>query len=174
MAIGVNEIFIHGVSISYHGGDASDCQIIAPKNPPAFSDSLITYDKKTGLSLIGNHDIVVSSNHFEENYDAVQCLDSFNLCMSGNNVDDHLHHGVVIENTYGSLLTGNMIEECKGSAIVLDRDCYGITLSANVIAHDIGGGIDLRNAHGCSVTGNTFPLVRNAPCSSVPTAAGSR
>ena len=57
-------------------------------------------------------------------------------------LDDHLRHGVVIENTYGSVVAGNMIEECRGTAIVLDRDCYGITLSANVIAHN-GGGIDL-------------------------------
>ena len=55
--------------------------------------------------------------------------------MTGNNLDDHLGDGVVIENTYGSVVAGNMIEECKGTAIVLDRDCYGIALSANVIAH---------------------------------------
>lgn len=31
--------------------------------------------------------------------------------------------------------------ECRdGAGIVLDRDCYGITLSANVIAHHQGGG----------------------------------
>ena len=55
----------------------------------------------------------------------------------------HLGHGVIIENTYGSVVSGNMIEECQGTAIVLDRDCYGIVLSANVIAHN-GAGIDLR------------------------------
>jgi parallel beta-helix repeat protein len=79
--------------------------------------------------------------------------------MSGNCVDDHLRHGVVIENTYGSVVSGNMIEECKGVGIVLDRDCYGITLSANVIAHEFTGGIELRDAHGCAVTGNSFPIV---------------
>ena len=60
--------------------------------------------------------------------------------MTGNNLDDHLRHGVVIENTYGSVVSGNMIEECKGIAIILDRDCYGITLSSNVIAHEVQGG----------------------------------
>ena len=60
-------------------------------------------------------------------------------------LDDHLRDGVVIENTYGSVVAGNMIEECAGTAIVLDRDCYGITLSANVIAHETSGGIDLRD-----------------------------
>lgn len=65
----------------------------------------------------------------------------------------------MIENTYGSVVSGNMIEECDGRAIVLARDCYGITLSANVIAHN-GGGIDLVDAHGCAVSANTFVLLK--------------
>jgi hypothetical protein len=80
--------------------------------------------------------------------------------MTGNNLDDHLRHGVIIENTYGSVVSGNMIEECNGIAIILDRDCYGITLSSNVIAHEQEGGIDLRDAHGCAVSANTFTLVK--------------
>jgi len=79
--------------------------------------------------------------------------------MNGNNLDDHLRHGVIIENTYGSVLSGNMIEECKGTAIILDRDCYGITISANVIAHHLQGGIDLKDAWGCSISANTLVLV---------------
>jgi len=63
----------------------------------------------------------------------------------------------VIENTYGSVLSGNMIEECKGIAVVLDRDCYGNTISANVLAHN-GGGVDLRDAWGCAVSANTFTM----------------
>ena len=63
--------------------------------------------------------------------------------MTGNNLDDHLRHGVVIENTYGSIVSGNMIEECNGTAIILDRDCYGITVAANTIAHHLGGGVHL-------------------------------
>jgi hypothetical protein len=78
--------------------------------------------------------------------------------MNGNNLDDHLGNGVIIENTYGSVVSGNMIEECAGTAIILDRDCYGITLSANVIAHNFSGGIDLRDAWGCAVSANTFTL----------------
>jgi parallel beta-helix repeat protein len=77
--------------------------------------------------------------------------------MNGNNLDDHLRHGVVIENTYGSVVAGNMIEECAGTAIILDRDCYGNTISANVIAHN-GGGVDLRDAWGCAVSANTFTI----------------
>jgi parallel beta-helix repeat protein len=52
-----------------------------------------------------------------------------------------------------------MIEECNGTAIVLDRDCYGTTLSANVIAHN-GRGIELFDAHGCAVSANTFTIVK--------------
>ena len=155
----INEIFIDGVTTSYHGGDG--IQLYYCYEDPRICDSLITYNKQTGLNLIGCHDIVVSSNQFEENNDALRCIDGFNLCMTGNNLDDHLGDGVVIENTYGSVVSGNMIEECNGTAIVLDRDCYGITLSANVIAHDSSGGIDLRDAHGCAVSANTFTIMGN-------------
>jgi len=154
----VNEIFIDGVTVSYHGGDG--IRLYYCYEDPRICDSLITYNKKTGLNLIGCHDIVVSSNQFEENQDALRCTDGFNLCMTGNNLDDHLGDGVVIENTYGSVLSGNMIEECNGTAIVLDRDCYGITLSSNVIAHNVTGGIELRDAHGCTVSANTFTIMR--------------
>jgi hypothetical protein len=157
LATRVNEIFIHGVTASNHGGDG--IRLDHCYEDPRVCDSLLTYNKQTGLSLLGCHDIVVCGNQFEENLDALACLDGFNLCMTGNCIDDHLRHGVVIENTYGSVVSGNMIEECKGVGIVLDRDCYGITLSANVIAHEFTGGIELRDAHGCAVTGNSFPIV---------------
>jgi len=154
----VDEIFLHGLSVSYHGGDGiylDHCY-----EDPRVCDCLLTYNKGSGLHLNGCHDIVVVGNQFEENLDALFCHDGFNLCMTGNNLDDHLRHGVVIENTYGSVVSGNMIEECQGIAIILDRDCYGITLSSNVIAHEVAGGIDLRDAHGCAVSANTFPIVK--------------
>ncbi len=157
-ATGVNEIFVDGLTVSEHGGDGirlENCY-----EDPRIVDSLITYNKKAGLDLIACHDIVVAGNQFEENLDAVRCADSFNLCMTGNCVDDHLRDGVVIEKTYGSVVSGNMIEECQGTAIVLDRDCYGIALSANVIAHEMAGGIRLLDAHGCTVSANTFTIVR--------------
>ena len=59
---------------------------------------------------------------------------------------------------HAAIVSGNMIEECKGPAVVLDRDCYGDTVSANVIAHN-GGGVDLRDAHGCTVSANTFTIM---------------
>ncbi len=152
----IQEIYLHGVSIDHHGGHGIN--LVNCYEDPRVSDSIITYNKAAGLNIVNCHDIVVNANHFEENQDALRCVDSFNLCMNGNNLDDHLRHGVVIENTYGSVVSGNMIEECNGTAIILDRDCYGITLSANVIAHHLEGGIDLRDAWGCAVSANTFVL----------------
>ena len=153
----INEIFIDGVSVSHHGADG--IRLIYCYEDPRITDSLITYNGGVGLNLIGCHDIVVSSNQFEENQDALRCVDGFNLCMTGNCLDDHLRDGVVIENTYGSVVAGNMIEECAGAALILDRDCYGNTLSANVIAHN-GAGIDLRDAHGCAVSANTLTIMK--------------
>lgn len=156
-AKGINEIFMHGVTVSYHGGDGILLDYCY--EDPRITNCLITYNKGTGVNLIGCHDIIVSANQFEENQDALHCIDGYNLCMTGNNLDDHLGNGVVIENTYGSVLSGNMIEECAGKAVVLNRDCYGITISANVIAHNGSGGVDLKDAHGCAVSANTFTIM---------------
>lgn len=153
----INEVFINGVTVSYHGGDGILLHYCY--EDPRISNCLITYNKKTGLNLVACHDIVVSANQFEENFDALRCIDSYNLCMNGNNLDDHLGNGVVIENTYGSVVAGNMIEECSGVAVIMDRDSYGNTVSANVIAHNVSGGVDLRDAHGCAVSANTFTIM---------------
>ncbi|MEO1995405.1 MAG: right-handed parallel beta-helix repeat-containing protein [Planctomycetaceae bacterium] len=156
-AIQIEELYLEGVSVSEHGGDG--IRLDHCYEDPRVANCLITYNKAVGLNLVGCHDIVVCGNQFEENQDALHCIDSFNLCMSGNNLDDHLGHGIVIENTYGSVVSGNMIEECNGTAIILDRDCYGNTLSANVIAHN-GAGVDLRDAHGCAISANTFTIMK--------------
>ncbi|MFC1714397.1 right-handed parallel beta-helix repeat-containing protein [Candidatus Poribacteria bacterium] len=157
LAEGVNEIYIHGLSVDHNG--AHGINLVDCYEDPRIADSIITYNGQAGLNILQGHDIVVNANQFEENLDAVRRADSFNLCMNGNNLDDHLRHGIVIENTYGSVVSGNMIEECKGTAIVLDRDCYGITVSANVIAHNSGGGVYLIDAWGCSISANTFTIV---------------
>lgn len=154
----IEEFVVKDVSSSYHGGDGIRLHFCY--EDPRLSDNLLTYNKGSGISLEGCHDIVVSANQFEENLDGLKCIDSFNLTMTGNNLDDHLRDGIVIENTYGSVVSGNMIEECQGWAVVLDRDCYGNNISANVIAHDFAGGIDLRDAHGCAVSANTFTIVK--------------
>jgi parallel beta-helix repeat protein len=153
----VNEVFINGVTASYHGGDGihlSGCYEDA-----RITNSLASYNRGAGVAIMACHDIVVAANQLEENQDGLKCFDSVNLCMTGNCVDDHLRQGVVIEKNYGSVLSGNMIENSRAKAIVLDRDCHGITLASNVIATNFGGGIDLRDAHGCTVSGNTFPRV---------------
>lgn len=153
----IQELFVQGVTVSEHGGDG--LHLYFCEEDARISDCLITYNKQNGIYAEGLHDAIVSANHFEENQDALRFIDGFNLCMTGNNLDDHLRHGVIIEQTYGSVVSGNMIEEClKGTAIILDRDCYGITLSSNVIAHD-GVGIDLKDAQGCAVSANTFTVM---------------
>ncbi len=157
LAVHCEELYVHGMSIDHHGGHGIN--MLTCREDARVSDSIITYNAKAGLYAIGAHDTIVNGNQFEENQDAVHFVDGYNLCMNGNNIDDHLRHGVVIENTYGSVLSGNMIEECKGKAVILDRDCYGITLSANVIAHNFGGGIDLRDAWGCTVSANNFVVL---------------
>lgn len=154
---GVQELYLSGMSIDHHGGHGVN--LVDCYEDPRVCDSIFTYCRQAGVNIVNCHDIVVNANHFEENQDALRCSDSFNLCMNGNNIDDHLGNGVIIENTYGSVVSGNMIEECNGTAIILDRDCYGITLSANVIAHHLEGGVDLRDAWGCAVSANTFVLV---------------
>ncbi len=154
---GIQEVYLSGMSIDHHGGNGVN--LIDCFEDPRICDSIITYCRVAGVNIVNCHDIVVNGNHFEENQDALRCIDSFNLCMNGNNIDDHLGNGVIIENTYGSVVSGNMIEECDGTAVIFDRDCYGITLSANVIAHHQTGGVDLRDAWGCTVSANTFVLV---------------
>ncbi len=155
-AEGMNEIYIHGLSVDHNGGHGMN--LIDCYEDPRVSDSIITYNGKAGINIVKGHDIAVSANQLEENQDGVRCLDGYNLNLTGNVLDDHLRHGVVIENTYGSVVSGNMIEECRGTAIILDRDCYGITVSANVIAHNLKG-LDLRDAWGCTVSANTFTII---------------
>lgn len=77
----IEEIFIQGVTVSYHGGDG--IRLDHCYEDPRVSDCLITYNKAVGLNLLGCHDIVVAANQFEENQDAVHCFDGFNLCMTG-------------------------------------------------------------------------------------------
>jgi parallel beta-helix repeat protein len=154
----VQELFITGLTVDHNGRNGISLTR-CPENP-RINHCNITYNAKVGIYIIACDDIVVSANQFEENQDALQLIDGYNLSMSGNNIDDHLRYGIVIENTYGSFISSNMIEECNSTAIILDRDCYGITISANVIADD-GSGIELRDAWGCTVSANTFVMVFN-------------
>ncbi|MFA5245099.1 MAG: right-handed parallel beta-helix repeat-containing protein, partial [Pedobacter sp.] len=140
----VQELMITDMTIDHNGGhgiNMKDCT-----ENPRIANCNLNYNIKAGINIDGGHDIVVSGNQFEENQDALRIKDGFNLTMTGNNIDDHLRHGVVVENTYGSIISSNMIEECQGTAIILtapaspaNRFCYGITISANVIAHHLDG-----------------------------------
>jgi hypothetical protein len=158
---GVNEVVIQGLAVDHHGGNGirlEDCY-----ENPRISNTSMTYNANAGLHIRQGHDIVVSTNHFEENQDGVRCIDSFNLTMNGNILDDHLGNGVVIENTCCSVVSGNMIEESQGTAIVVDRDCYALTVSSNSLIANNAGGVDLRRAWGTTVSANTFSLLpRNA------------
>ena len=69
----INEIFMHGVTVSYHGGDG--IKLYYCYEDPRITNSLITYNRGTGLNLIGCHDIIVSANQFEENQDALHCME---------------------------------------------------------------------------------------------------
>lgn len=153
----VDEILISRVAAEHNG--AHGIFLDGCYEDPRISDCLINYNKETGLRLVGCHDIVVSANQFEENHNAVECLDGYNLCMTGNNLDDHLGNGVVIENTYGSLVSANMIEECNGHAVVLARECYGDTVSANTLAHCRGEGVHLDNVRDITISANNIVLM---------------
>ncbi len=157
VAKGVNELLLSRVSVEHNGGGG--VVLDACYEDPRVSDCLFTYNKGTGLDLLGCHDIVVSANQFEENVDALHCINGYNLTMTGNNLDDHLGNGVVIENTYGSVLSGNMIEECNGHAAVLKGACYGNALSANTFAHCKGEGLRLVGVRDITVSANTFVLL---------------
>jgi len=154
----VNELFLSGLMVDHNGGNGINI-IRCPENP-RINHCNITYNARAGIRVVACDDVIISANQFEENQDALQFIDGFNLTMTGNNIDDHLRYGIVVENTYGSVISGNMIEECNSTAVILDRDCYGITLSSNVIADD-GSGVELRDACGCTVSANTFVMVFN-------------
>lgn len=150
----IQELFLQGLTVSHHGGDGIHTYYCT--EDPRISDCLITYNAQTGLHIEGNHDTIVSANQFEENFNAVHCIDGYNLTMTGNNIDDHLGNGVVLDNFYGSVVSGNMIEESKGIGVLLKRGCYGVTVSANIIINNERGGIDLRSVHSGTISDNTM------------------
>ncbi|MFC1551543.1 right-handed parallel beta-helix repeat-containing protein [Candidatus Latescibacterota bacterium] len=150
----IQELFLQGLTVSHNGGDG--IHLFYCTEDARVSDCLITYNAKTGLYIEGNHDTIVSANQFEENHDAVRCIDGYNLTMTGNNIDDHLGNGVVLDNFYGSLITGNMIEQSNGIGIIMERGCYGVTVSGNILSFNQSGGVDLRSANSIAVSGNTM------------------
>lgn len=162
LAVGINDIYMHNLFIDHNGGNGiklADCY-----ENPRITDCNITYNSKAGLKMISSsHNPVINGNHFEENRDGIEAIHIFNICMTGNNFDDQTRHGIIVEDSWGGVLTGNMVEQCRGTGIVMDRDCYGFAITANIIGQNYEGGIDLRDAWGCAVSANTFSIThRNA------------
>ena len=83
-------------------------------------------------------------------------MDGFNLTFTGNNIDDHLRHGVVVENSMGNTVSANMIEQCEGIGLLLKRDTYATAVGANIFTANKEGGVVMNDVHGTSITGNTF------------------
>ena len=152
----INELYLDSMSINYNGGDGIHCHFCF--EDARINDCLFTYNKKSGVYAIGNHDTIISATQFEENYDAVTFIDGFNLTATGNNIDDHLRHGFVINNSMGSTISSNMIEQCEGAGIVLENNTYATTVGANIFTADKKGGVILRDVHGSTITGNTFTI----------------
>jgi hypothetical protein len=73
LAVQIEEIFIQGITITQNGGDG--IRLDHCYEDPRINDCLITFNKLTGLYLLGCHDIVVAANQFEENLDALHCID---------------------------------------------------------------------------------------------------
>ena len=84
---------------------------------PRIQSCNIVYNQKNGIRLEGCHDIVVSANQLEENFEegllAINCA---NVTASGNNIDDHRGVGIVLEDTIGSTLSGNLSENSRVSS----------------------------------------------------------
>lgn len=156
-ALWVNEIYLEGVTVSYHGGDGIHMDHCL--EDARLTDALITYNKGTGVYILGNHDSIISGTQFEENRDAMQFVDGFNLTFTGNIIDDHLRDGVVVDNSMGNTISANMIEQCEGIGVVLKNDTYATTVGANIFTANRKGGVVMSDVHGSSITGNTFTIM---------------
>lgn len=157
-AVDIEWLLLSRLSVDHNGGDGilmDHCN-----EDPRVADCLITYNGGAGINLLACHDMVVSANQIEDNQDGVRCIGGFNLTMTGNNFDDQKGHGLVIEDTYGSVVSGNMIEESIGHAVVLSGACYGISLSANTFTHCQGEGVRLEGVKDITLSANGFVLMR--------------
>ncbi|MEM7146327.1 MAG: right-handed parallel beta-helix repeat-containing protein [Verrucomicrobiota bacterium] len=156
-ALWVNELFLDGITVSENGGAGIYMEHCLEN--ARVSDCQITYNRGAGIDILGNHDTVISANQLEENQDAVRFIDGFNLTCTGNNIDDHLRHGVVVENSMGNTISANMIEQCQGIGIVLEGDTYATTIGSNIFTNNRKGGVSMHDAHSSTIAGNTFSIV---------------
>ena len=150
----VNEISLIETWVDYHG--KSGIYLDYCYENPRVSDNNIAYNKENGILIDGCHDIVVSANQLEENGIGVYAKDIFNATITGNNIDDHTKHCIQFVNALGSIITGNMLENCKEASVVLDEKCDGIVLTGNILRQP--GELRIINAKGVTITGNAFDM----------------
>lgn len=124
---------------------------------PRIQSCVITYNRKSGIRLEGCHDIVVSANQLEENYqEGILAIGCYNLTASGNNIDDHRGPGIVLKSTTCSSLSGNLIEESRGWGLIF-QNSHTNTFSAGTIRNNVpGGGARFSNSSFNVISGCTF------------------
>ncbi|KPL12173.1 MAG: hypothetical protein AMS26_18530 [Bacteroides sp. SM23_62] len=148
----VNEISLSDMWIDYHG--RSGIYLDYCYENPRVYDNNIAYNKETGVKLDGCHDIVVSANQMEENGIGIYGKGLYNATVTGNNIDDHIRNCIYFVNTLGSIITANMLENCKGKSVILDEACNGIVVTGNTFR--MPGVLSVFKTKGVVVTGNAF------------------
>jgi parallel beta-helix repeat protein len=153
-AFRVNELALNDMWVDHHGGSGlylDDCY----ENPRVF-DNNIAYNREYGIFLRGCHDIVVSANQLEENGYGIYAVEVWNVGVTGNSVDDHLHHSLYFKKALGSIVSSNMFENSIKACLVLDSGCNGVTVTGNVMRYSGPVLLRLLGVKGITVTGNTF------------------
>jgi len=148
----VNEISLSDMWIDYHG--KSGIYLDYCYENPRIYDNNIAYNKEMGVLLDGCHDIVVSANQMEENGIGIYGKGLYNATVTGNNIDDHIKNCVYFVNTLGSIITANMLENCKGKSVILDEECNGIVVTGNTFR--MPGVLSVFKTKGVVITGNAF------------------
>ncbi len=148
----VNEISLSDMWIDYHGKSGIYLDYCV-ENPRVY-DNNIAYNKEMGVLLDGCHDIVVSANQMEENGIGIYGKGLYNATVTGNNIDDHIKNCIYFINTLGSIITANMLENCKGESVILDEKCDGIVVTGNTFR--MPGVLSVIKARGVVITGNAF------------------
>jgi parallel beta-helix repeat protein len=148
----VNEISLSDMWIDYHGKSGIYLDYCI-ENPRVY-DNNIAYNKEMGVLLDGCHDIVVSANQMEENGIGIYGNGLYNATITGNNIDDHIKNCIYFINTLGSIITANMLENCKEESVILDEKCDGIVVTGNTFR--MPGVLSVIKAKGVVITGNAF------------------
>ena len=153
----VNEISLSDMWIDYHGKSGIYLDYCY-ENPRIYNNN-IAYNKEMGILIDGCHDIIVSANQMEENSIGVFAKDIFNATITGNNIDDHIKNCIYFVNALGSIVTGNMLENCKEESMILDEKCNGIVVTGNIFRQP--GVLSVIKTQGVTITGNAFDMSRS-------------